>query len=292
MERKYKIFCGIMAAVLAVTCINTFYQNKYIKELEDRLISRTDRLSSEVQSVSAALGSSVGAMEQKIKEGASLFTGLRTEGGYRDGRLMLTVSLSPKELSAGDRLYISLDGEKAEMTERDGIYSAEISCDFKDGAISPVLTIEGLLRTRSEAIEDIDVYEIFRVSAQAALEDSTVGVRFYDPNGIMEGAKSIKLIAADHPAEDYKEIASVEMKAADMPESMAEEFIGEFQYGQYYCADIRDMGLAEGDYMMGMAVELEGGVTLRGTYMGDFSIESGGGVGYISFRYGELYPDF
>lgn len=289
MERKYKIFCGIMAAVLAVTCVNTFYQNKYIKELEDRLISRTDRLSSEVQGVSAALGSSVGAMEQKIKEGASLFTGLRTEGGYRDGRLMLTVSLAPKELSAGDRLYISLDGEKAEMTERDGIYSAEIPCDFKDGAISPVLTIEGLLKTRSEAIEDIDAYEIFRVSAQAALGDSTVGVRFYDPNGIMEGAKSIKLIAEDY---EDNEIASVELKAADMPESMAEEFIGEFQYGQYYCADIRDMGLAEGDYMMGMAVELEGGVTLRGTYMGDLSIEGGGRVGYISFRYGELYPDF
>ena len=163
MDKKMK---HILSAVVAVAVAGgLFWQNTALQDKVDQLSQQVSSLSSQLVDARYDLSDEIGALRQDLEDEASLFSAVETELGYEDGALTLAVTVTPKELSAGETAVVSLStGETAGLTDDGtGRLSGVLTCSLRD-SLEPVVSLTAGEVTRREMLPTLWTSELFTLA--------------------------------------------------------------------------------------------------------------------------------
>lgn len=163
MDKKTgHILSAVMAAAVVVVL---FRQNAALQDKVDQLSQQMSSLSNQLVDTRYELSDQVGTLRREMEAEASLFSDVETELRYVGGDLTLTVTVVPKELSAGETAQVALStGETADLTDDGtGRLSGVLTCSLRD-SLEPVVSLTAGDRTRREILPTLWTSELFTLA--------------------------------------------------------------------------------------------------------------------------------
>ena len=123
--KRSQILAAAGAAAALILLVLTLRQVSALREEVDGL---RDRLLQMEQSLTDGISGIDNAVRRELETQGSLFSASDTTLDYRDGALVLTASVLPKEVRADETLTLSAGGVSAPMAAgADGVYTAELT---------------------------------------------------------------------------------------------------------------------------------------------------------------------
>lgn len=191
-----------------------------VQELESRLYETEDHLLGAVDDL-------YDGIQRELEREASLFSDTETGLDYRDGALVLTASVTPKEVRTDETLTLSANGVSAPMEQgADGVYTGTLSLPLTAEDLSPAVAFISPEGTRQEALGHLRANHLLHVEAVSSYErgeDGTTAVFVgLDPytGGPVDGradVASLTLRVAD--GDTGRTLGTVEMGAVVPPEN-------------------------------------------------------------------------
>ncbi|HSR03637.1 MAG TPA: hypothetical protein VLM88_03525 [Proteiniclasticum sp.] len=227
MDNSKKPSSALAVVIIGLLLVNTFIQ--WIKY--DSLENRIDNLQSSIFGLS--FNNDYGAMEsrilEEIKSSSSLIEASETKLGFRNGKMMLTVSLVPKLVNEGDTFYVVSGYEKVEARKIDEVsYVANLAVK-PDDIVQMYAVIETEEGDVQEALPEIylDQYFAIDLSSIGISEDRTLSIeiaaRSEETSPFLESLEEAKVIIYDQIGKKIMEIPFVEVESNN---SLSEEDYG------------------------------------------------------------------
>ena len=158
----------LSAVVAAAVVVVLFRQNAALQDKVDQLSQQMSSLSNQLADTRYELSDQVGTLRREMEAEASLFSDVETELRYVGGDLTLTVTVVPKELSAGETAVVSLStGETAGLTDDgSGRLSGVLTCPLGE-SLEPVVSLTAGDRTRREILPTLWTNELFTLKGDS-----------------------------------------------------------------------------------------------------------------------------
>ena len=158
----------LSAVVAAAVVVVLFRQNAALQGKVDQLSQQMSSLSNQLVDTRYELSDQVGTLRREMEAEASLFSDVETELRYVGGDLTLTVTVVPKELSAGETAQVALStGETADLTDDgSGRLSGVLTCSLRD-SLEPVVSLTAGDRTRREILPTLGTNELFTLKGDS-----------------------------------------------------------------------------------------------------------------------------
>ena len=162
----------LSAVVAAAVVVVLFRQNAALQDKVDQLSQQMSSLSNQLVDTRYELSDQVGTLRREMEAEASLFSDVETELRYVGGDLTLTVTVVPKELSAGETAQAALStGETADLTDDGtGRLSGVLTCSLGE-SLEPVVSLTAGDRTRREMLPTLGTNELFTLKGESRWED-------------------------------------------------------------------------------------------------------------------------
>ena len=162
---------GAVAALilLVLTLRQVSALREKVEDLQYDVLTLEDRLSSQVSGISADI-------RRELEAEASLFSSAEASLDYRDGALVLTASVLPKEVRADETLTLSAGGVSAPMAAgADGVYTAELILPLAAES-TPAVAFTSPAGTRQEALDSLWTGDVLTTAG---------GLELTDPNPVV-----------------------------------------------------------------------------------------------------------
>ena len=209
--KRSQILAAAGAAAALILLVLTLRQVSALREevdgLRDRLLQMEQSLTDEISGID-------NAVRRELETQGSLFSASDTTLDYRDGALVLTASVLPKEVRADETLTLSAGGVSAPMAAgADGVYTAELTL--------PLASPAG---TRQEALDSLWTGDVLTVDGESTYSIKNGGITTVyvglspDPSGPVADradAASLTLEVVDAPT--GIPLGTVEMEPAQSP---------------------------------------------------------------------------
>ena len=165
-------------------------------------------------------------IQRELEDQASLFSSAETRVDYRDGALVLTARVFPKEVGADETLTLSANGVSAPMAAgSDGVYTGELTLPLAK-EISPAVAFTSPAGTRQETLESLWTGDSLTVEGESLYETGEdgsvavyVGLNPYG-SGPVEGradVASLTLLVTD--GDTGEDLGAVELEAVVPPDN-------------------------------------------------------------------------
>ena len=148
--KRSQILAAAGAAAALILLVLTLRQVSALRVEVDGL---RDRLLQMEQSLTDGISGIDNAVRRELETQGSLFSASDTTLDYRDGALVLTASVLPKEVRADETLTLSAGGVSAPMAAgADGVYTAELILPLA-AEFTPAVAFTSPAGTRQEALD-------------------------------------------------------------------------------------------------------------------------------------------
>ncbi len=128
------------------------------------------------QSLTDGISGIDNAVRRELETQGSLFSASDTTLDYRDGALVLTASVLPKEVRADETLTLSAGGVSAPMAAgADGVYTAELTLPLA-AELTPAVAFSSPAGTRQEALDSLWTGDVLTTAG---------GLELTDPNPVV-----------------------------------------------------------------------------------------------------------
>jgi len=183
--------------------------------------NRIDNLQSSIFGLT--FNNDYGALEsrilEEIKSSSSLITSSETKLGFRNGKMMLSVSLVPKLVNEGDNFYVVSGYEKVEARKIDEVsYVANLAVK-PDDIVQMYAVIETEEGNVQEALPEIylDQYFAIDLSSIGISEDRTLSIeiaaRLEETSPFLESLDEAKVMIYDQIGKKIMEIPFEEVES-------------------------------------------------------------------------------
>ncbi|MEG0824570.1 MAG: hypothetical protein RSG86_02325 [Oscillospiraceae bacterium] len=155
-KRLWHTVSGVVALVLvAVFLIGGGCALGEIRGLRREVGRLKNDLNNQISNLDSNLGRQIGDINRRMDEDNSLFSDVKTTVDYQGGQLVLTVSATPKTLTAGDTLTLVLGEGSAPLEGENGmVFSGSISF-LPAEEIAPILVLTSGGIRRQEALDTL-----------------------------------------------------------------------------------------------------------------------------------------
>ena len=194
---------GAIAALLLL--VLTLRQVSALREEVDGL---QDRLSRMEQGLTDEISGIDNAVRRTLEAQGSLFSDAAAQLDYRDGALVLTASVLPKEVGADEILTLSAGGVSVPMTAgADGTYTGTLTLPLVQ-ELTPTVAFTSPAGTRQEALDSLWTDDVLTVDGESTYNTGDGGVTTVyvglspDPSG---------------PVADRADAASLTLEVVDAP---------------------------------------------------------------------------
>lgn len=231
--KRSQILAAAGAAAALILLVLTLRQVSAFREEVNGL---RDRLLQMEQSFTDGISGIYNAVRRELETQGSLFSASDTTLDYRDGALVLTASVLPKEVRADETLTLSAGGVSAPMAAgSDGTYTG----------------------TRQETLDSLWTGDSLTVDGKSicdSKEDGSTTVYMGlspDPSGLVEGradVESLTLLVTDR--DTGESLGTVELEASNPPASYPDHARAVDTNALWYTADVSE-------YVQGEDYDLE-----------------------------------
>ena len=171
--KRSQILAAAGAAAALILLVLTLRQVSALREevdgLRDRLLQMEQSLTDEISGID-------NAVRRELETQGSLFSASDTTLDYRDGALVLTASVLPKEVRADETLTLSAGGVSAPMAAgADGVYTAELTLPLA-AELTPAVAFSSPAGTRQEALDSLWTGDVLTTAG---------GLELTDPNPVV-----------------------------------------------------------------------------------------------------------
>ena len=175
--KRSQILAAAGAAAALILLVLTLRQVSALREevdgLRDRLLQMEQSLE---QSLTDGISGIDNAVRRELETQGSLFSASDTTLDYRDGALVLTASVLPKEVRADETLTLSAGGVSAPMAAgADGVYTAELTLPLA-AELTPAVAFSSPAGTRQEALDSLWTGDVLTTAG---------GLELTDPNPVV-----------------------------------------------------------------------------------------------------------
>ena len=219
--KRSQILAAAGAAAALILLVLTLRQVSALREEVDGL---RDRLLQMEQSLTDQINGIDNDVRRELETQGSLFSASDTTLDYRDGALVLTASVLPKEVGADETLTLSAGGVSAPMAAgADGVYTAELTLPLVQ-ELSPAVSFTSPAGTRQETLDSLRTGDSLTVDGESICDSkedgsTTVYVGLSpDPSGLVEGradVESLTLLVTDR--DTVESLGTVELEASNPP---------------------------------------------------------------------------
>lgn len=173
MKRSQILAAGAAAALILL--VLTLRQVSALREEVDGL---RDRLLQMEQSFTDGISGIDNAVRRELERESSLFSSAEASLDYRDGALVLTASVLPKEVGADEILTLSAGGVSVPMTAgADGTYTGTLTLTLPlVQELSPAVSFTSPAGTRQEALDYLWTGDVLTTAG---------GLELTDPNPVV-----------------------------------------------------------------------------------------------------------
>ena len=167
----------ILAAAGAVAALILLVLSlRQVSALRVEVNGLRDRLLQMEQSLTDGISGIDNDIRRELERESSLFSASDTTLDYRDGALVLTASVLPKEVGADETLTLSAGGASAPMTAgADGVYTAELTLPLA-AELTPAVAFTSPAGTRQEALDSLWTGDVLTTAG---------GLELTDPNPVV-----------------------------------------------------------------------------------------------------------
>ena len=171
--KRSQILAAAGAAAALILLVLTLRQVSALREevngLRDRLLQMEQSLTDEISGIDNDI-------RRELETQGSLFSASDTTLDYRDGSLVLTASVLPKEVRADETLTLSACGVSAPMAAgADGVYTAELTLPLAE-EFTPAVAFTSPAGTRQEALDYLWTGDVLTTAG---------GLELTDPNPVV-----------------------------------------------------------------------------------------------------------
>lgn len=221
--KRSQILAAAGSAAALILLVLTLRQVSALREevdgLRDRLLQMEQSLADEISGID-------NAVRRELKTQGSLFSASDTTLDYRDGALVLTASVLPKEVRADETLTLSACGVSAPMAAgADGTYTGTLTLTLPlVQELSPAVSFTSPAGTRQETLDSLWTGDSLTVDGESICDSkedgsTTVYVGLSpDPSGLVEGradVESLTLLVTDRDTDES--LGTVELEASNPP---------------------------------------------------------------------------
>ena len=203
--KRSQILAAAGAAAALILLVLTLRQVSALREevdgLRDRLLQMEQSLTDEISGID-------NAVRRELETQGSLFSASDTTLDYRDGALVLTASVLPKEVGADETLTLSAGGVSAPMAAgADGTYTGTLTLPLVQ-ELSPAVSFTSPAGTRQEALDSLWTGDVLTVDGESTYNTGDGGITTVyvglspDPSG---------------PVADRADAASLTLEVVDAP---------------------------------------------------------------------------
>ena len=221
--KRSQIIAAAGAVVALVLLVLTLRQ---VSALREEVAGLRNRLFQMEQSLTDKINGIDNDIRRELENQASLFSSAETRVDYRDGALVLTARVFPKEVGADETLTLSANGVSAPMAAgSDGVYTGELTLPLAK-EISPAVAFTSPAGTRQETLESLWTGDSLTVEGESLYETGEdgsvavyVGLNPYG-SGPVEGradVASLTLLVTD--GDTGEDLGAVELEAVVPPDN-------------------------------------------------------------------------
>ena len=205
--KRSQILAAAGAAAALILLVLTLRQVSALREEVDGL---RDRLLQMEQSLTDQINGIDNDVRRELETQGSLFSASDTTLDYRDGALVLTASVLPKEVGADETLTLSAGGVSAPMTAgADGTYTGTLTLTLPlVQELSPAVSFTSPAGTRQETLDSLWTGDVLTVDGESTYSIKNGGITTVyvglspDPSG---------------PVADRADAASLTLEVVDAP---------------------------------------------------------------------------
>ena len=205
--KRSQILAAAGAAAALILLVLTLRQVPALREevdgLRDRLFQMEQSLTDEINGIDNDIC-------RELERESSLFSSAEASLDYRDGALVLTASVLPKEVGADEILTLSAGGVSVPMTAgADGTYTGTLTLTLPlVQELSPAVSFTSPAGTRQEALDSLWTGDVLTVDGESTYSIKNGGITTVyvglspDPSG---------------PVADRADAASLTLEMVDAP---------------------------------------------------------------------------
>ena len=205
--KRSQILAAAGAAAALILLVLTLRQVSALREEVDGL---RDRLLQMEQSLTDQINGIDNDVRRELETQGSLFSASDTTLDYRDGALVLTASVLPKEVGADEILTLSAGGVSVPMTAgADGTYTGTLTLTLPlVQELSPAVSFTSPAGTRQETLDSLWTGDVLTVDGESTYSIKNGGITTVyvglspDPSG---------------PVADRADAASLTLEVVDAP---------------------------------------------------------------------------
>lgn len=205
--KRSQILAAAGAAAALILLVLTLRQVSALREEVDGL---RDHLLQMEQSFTDGISGIDNAVRRELETQGSLFSASDTTLDYRDGALVLTASVLPKEVRADETLTLSAGGVSVPMTAgADGTYTGTLTLTLPlVQELSPAVSFTSPAGTRQETLDSLWTGDVLTVDGESTYSIKNGGITTVyvglspDPSG---------------PVADRADAASLTLEVVDAP---------------------------------------------------------------------------
>ena len=230
---------AIIALILLVLIL------RQVPALREEVDGLQDRLSRMEQGLTDEISGIDNAVRRELERESSLFSSAEASLDYRDGALVLTASVLPKEVGADEILTLSAGGVSVPMTAgADGTYTGTLTLPLVQ-ELSPAVSFTSPAGTRQETLDSLWTGDSLTVDGKSicdSKEDGSTTVYMGlspDPSGLVEGradVESLTLLVTDR--DTGESLGTVELEASNPPASYPDHARAVDTNALWYTADV------------------------------------------------------
>ena len=156
-ETKKNNGLKFLIAALVIGLAVCFVQ---ISQLSDRITQQQNAMNDQHQQFMNQLESIYDNVDQKLREEASLLSGVEAEYGKLDleaHTIDVTVKIVPKRISEDMQVRVSINGRDAELTRNGSAFSGTIPVDLYNMGEGMLLSIDSAEGTQTQYLSEIQV---------------------------------------------------------------------------------------------------------------------------------------
>ena len=203
--KRSQIIAAAGAIAALVLLVLTLRQ---VSALRDEVAGLRNRLFQMEQSLTDKINGIDNDIRRELERESSLFSSAEASLDYRDGALVLTASVLPKEVRADETLTLSACGVSAPMAAgADGVYTAELTLPLVR-ELTPAAAFTSPAGTRQEALDPLWADDVLTVRGESIYKrpggNTTIVYVGLDP---MEGS----------PVAGVEDVASLTLEVVDAP---------------------------------------------------------------------------
>lgn len=242
--KRSQILAAAGAIIALILLVLTLRQ---VPALRDEVDGLRDRLFQMEQSLTDEINGIDNDICRELERESSLFSSAEASLDYRDGALVLTASVLPKEVGADEILTLSAGGVSVPMTAgADGTYTGTLTLTLPlVQELSPAVSFTSPAGTRQETLDSLWTGDSLTVDGKSicdSKEDGSTTVYMGlspDPSGLVEGradVESLTLLVTDR--DTGESLGTVELEASNPPASYPDHARAVDTNALWYTADV------------------------------------------------------